>query len=79
VDNISDGHLLKVYMGGLNKDIKHELFLKHPENIMEAMQFSCHIQAKNNATHMSTIGAYVERKDRFGVHKIAVPQPTRIS
>jgi hypothetical protein len=38
VDNISDEHLLEAYMGGLKEDIKHELFLKHPENVMEAMQ-----------------------------------------
>jgi hypothetical protein len=44
VDNISDEHLLEAYMGGLKEDIKHELFLKHPENIMEAMQFAHHIQ-----------------------------------
>jgi hypothetical protein len=40
VDNISDEHLLESYMGGLKEDIKHEIFLKHPENIMEAMQFA---------------------------------------
>jgi len=41
-------------MGGLKEDIKHEIFLKHPENIMEAMQFSHHIQAKIRATHKYT-------------------------
>jgi hypothetical protein len=45
-------------MGGLKEDIKHDLFLKHPINIMEAMQCSHHIQAKNKATHKYTIGAY---------------------
>jgi hypothetical protein len=37
VDDISDEHLLEDYMGGLKEDIKHEIFLKHIENIMEAM------------------------------------------
>jgi hypothetical protein len=38
VDDISDEHLLEAYMGGLKQDIKHEIFLRHPTNIMEAMQ-----------------------------------------
>jgi hypothetical protein len=58
VDDISDEHLLEAYMGGLKEDIKHEIFLRHLANIMEAMQFSRHIQAKNKATHKPTIGAY---------------------
>jgi hypothetical protein len=55
VDNISNEHLLEAYMDGLKEDIKHDILLKHPKNIMESMQFSCHIQAKNRATHKSTI------------------------
>jgi hypothetical protein len=58
VDDISDGQLLQAYMDGLKEDIKHELLLIHPENIMEVMQSTCHIQAKNKATHKSTSGAY---------------------
>jgi hypothetical protein len=58
VDNISDDQLLEAYMGGLKEDIKHELFLRHPANIMEAMQYVCHIPAKNKATHKSTIRAH---------------------
>jgi hypothetical protein len=73
VDNIIDEHLLEAYMGGLKEDIKHDLFLKHVENIMEAMQFACHIQAKNKATHKSTIGAYAGSIDHFGVHKTTLP------
>jgi hypothetical protein len=76
VDNISDEHLLEAYMGGLKEDIKHEIFLKHPENIMEAMQFSHHIQAKNRATHKSTTGTYAGSRDRFGAHRETLPQPT---
>jgi hypothetical protein len=79
VDNISDGHLLKDYMGGLQEDIKHEIFLKHVENIMEAMQFSCHIQAKNRATQKYTTRTYVGRKYIFGSHRETLPQPTQIS
>ena len=40
---ISDQHLLKAYMGELKEDIKHDLFLK-PEDVMKAIQYSCHIQ-----------------------------------
>jgi hypothetical protein len=58
VDNISYEHILEAYMGGLKEDIKHEIFLKHLENIMEAMQFSCHIQANNRDTHKSTTVTY---------------------
>jgi hypothetical protein len=56
VDDISDEHLLEDYMAILTEDIKHEIFLRHPVNIIEVMQFIRHIQAKNNATHKSTIG-----------------------
>jgi hypothetical protein len=66
VDNISDEHLLEAYMGGLQEDIKHEIFLKHPENIMEAMQFARHIQAKNRATHKSTTGTYAGSRYIWG-------------
>jgi hypothetical protein len=45
-------------MGGLKEGIKHDIFVKNPENIMEHMQFSHHIQNKNKATHKYTIGAY---------------------
>ena len=58
VDDISDEQLLEAYMSGLKEDIKYELFLRHPTNIMGVMQSTCHIQAKNNAMHKSTIGAY---------------------
>jgi hypothetical protein len=63
VDNISDDHLFEAYMGGLKEDIKHELFLKHHENIMEAMQFAHHIQAKNRATHNSIARTYARSRD----------------
>jgi hypothetical protein len=79
VDDISDENLLEAYIGGLKQDIKHELFLRHPTNIMEAMQIASHIQAKNKATHKSTIGAYTIRKDCFGVYKTSVPQLTRLT
>jgi hypothetical protein len=69
VDDISDEQLLEVYMGGLKEDIKHEFFLRHLANIMEVMQSTRHIQAKNKATHKSIMGAYIGSKDRFGVHK----------
>jgi hypothetical protein len=55
VDDISVEHLLEAYVGGLKKDIKCELFLGHPTNIVEVMQFSHHIQAMNKATHKSTL------------------------
>jgi hypothetical protein len=79
VDNTSDEHLLEAYMGGLKEDIKHEIFLKHLENIMEAMQFAHHIQARNKTTHKSTIGAYAGSRDHFGVHKTTLTQPNRMS
>jgi hypothetical protein len=79
VDDISDEHLLEAYMGRLKEDIKHEIFLKHPIKIMDAMQFARHIQAKNKATHKLTIGAYAGSKDRFGVYKTTVPQPTKLT
>jgi hypothetical protein len=63
-------------MVGLKEDIKHELFLKHLENITVAMKFVHYIQAKNKDTHKSTIGAYVGSIDHFWVHKTIVPQPT---
>jgi hypothetical protein len=78
VDNISDEHMLESYMGGLQEYFKHEIFLKHPENIMDSMQFTRHIQAKNRDTHNSTIGTYAGSIDRFGAHKETLPQPTRI-
>jgi hypothetical protein len=78
VDDISDENLLESYMSGLKQDIKHEIFLRHPTNIMEPMQISHHIQEKNKATHKPTIGAYTGSKDHFGVHKTSVPQPTRL-
>jgi hypothetical protein len=71
--------LLEANNGGLKEDIKHELFLKHPKNIMEAMQCFHHIQAKNKDTCKSIMGSYVGRRDHFGVHKKTLPQPTRIS
>jgi len=43
---------------------------------MEAMQFSRHIQAKNRATHKSTTETYARNRDRFGVHRETLPQPT---
>jgi hypothetical protein len=79
VDGISDEHLLEAYMGELKQYIKHEFFLRHPTNIMEAMQYAYHIQAKNNATHKSTIGAYIRSNDRFGVHKTSVLQLSRLT
>jgi hypothetical protein len=44
---------------------------------MEVMQFAWHIQAKNKATHKSTIGAYAGSRDHFGVHKTIVHQLRR--
>jgi len=78
VDEIIDEHLLEAYMGGLKEEIKHEFFLKHIENIMKVMEFSCHVQANNKATHRSTIGAYACSRDRFGVHKTIICQLTRL-
>jgi hypothetical protein len=60
-------------MGGLKGDIKHECFLKCPENIMEAMQFSHHIQAMNIATHKSTTRTYVGIRDIIGAHRETLP------
>jgi hypothetical protein len=74
VDDISDEHFLEAYMGGLKEYIKHDLFLKHLENIMQAMQFSHHFQSKNKDTHKSTIGAYLGSRDRFGLHNTIIPQ-----
>ena len=74
MDDINDEKLLEDYMGGLNEDIKHNIFLRHPTNTMEAMQFSRHIQAKNKTTHKPTIGAYVGNTYHFGVHKTTIPQ-----
>jgi hypothetical protein len=58
MDGISDEHLLADYMVGLKEDIKHQLFLIHPTNIMEVMQFYHHIQSNNKDIHKTTIGAY---------------------
>jgi hypothetical protein len=58
VDYISDEMFLEAYMGGLKEDIKHEIFLKNPANIMEAIQFSHHIQSNNKDAHKYTIGIY---------------------
>ena len=79
MDNISDEHMLEAYMGGLHEDIKHKFFLKHTKNIMEAMQFACHIQVKNRATHKYTNGKYACTIYRFGAHRETLPQPTQIS
>jgi hypothetical protein len=38
VDDISDENSLEAYVGGLKQDIKHDIFFRHPTNIMEAMQ-----------------------------------------
>jgi hypothetical protein len=46
---------------------------------MESMQISHHIQAKNKATHKSTIGSYTRSKYCFGVHNTTIPQPTRLA
>ena len=80
VDDISDENLLEAYMSGLLIEcIKHEILLRHPGNIKEAVQFACHIQANNKATHKSTIRSYTRIIDLFGVHKTSVPQPTRLT
>jgi hypothetical protein len=76
VDYISDELLLEACMGGLKEDIKHEIFLKHHVNILEAMEFAHHIQAKNRTTHKSTTGTYVGNRDRFVPHRGTMPQPT---
>ena len=55
VDNLSDENLMEAYMGGLKEDIKHDIFLRYPTNIMEYMQFYFHIQSNNKAKHKSTI------------------------
>jgi hypothetical protein len=55
VDDITDEQFLESYMGDFKQDIKHEIFLRHHENIMEAMKFSHHIQAKNKATQKFSI------------------------
>jgi hypothetical protein len=79
VDDISNEQLLQYYKGGLKEDIKHEFFLRHPINIMEDMQYACHIQAKNKDTHKYTIGGYIGSINHFGVHKTSVPQMTRLT
>jgi hypothetical protein len=58
VDNKSDEHMLGACMGGLKEDIKHEIHLKQHENVMEAMQSTQHIQAKNRDTRKYTNGIY---------------------
>jgi hypothetical protein len=78
-NDISDEHLLETYMGGLKQDITHEIFLRHLKNIMEAMQFARHIQDKNKFAHKSPIGAYIRSRDRFGVHKTNISQPTKLT
>jgi hypothetical protein len=77
VDDISDEHFSESYMGGLKQDIKHDIFLRHSTNIMEAMQFARHIQAKNKDTHKSIVGEYTISRDRFGVHKIRIATRSR--
>jgi hypothetical protein len=66
-------------MSGLKQDIKHDILLKHHEHIMEAMQCSHHIQAKNSATHKYTTGTYTINIDQFWAHRETLPQPTRVS
>ena len=66
-------------MSGLKQDTKHDLFLIHPRNIMEAMQCVHHIQAKNKATHKFTIGSYIGTIDHFWVHKTNVSQSKRLT
>jgi hypothetical protein len=76
VDDISDEYFLESYIGGLKENIKHDILLIHPTNIIKAMQCSHHIQSKNKATHKSSIGAYAGSIDHFWVHKTTIPQPT---
>jgi len=45
-------------MGKLKEDIKRDLFLKNPKDVMEVMQFYRHIQANNKATHKYTTITY---------------------
>jgi hypothetical protein len=66
-------------MCGFKQDIKHEIFLRHPTNIMEAMKNAHHIQDKNKVIHKSTIGAYTTTRDRFGGHNTSVPQTKRLT
>jgi hypothetical protein len=79
LDNISDEHLLEAYIGVLIEDIKHEIFLKQPTNIVEVVPNARHIHAKNKATNKSSIGS----RDLFGGHKTThnttIPQPTRLT
>jgi len=70
---------LEACVGGLSEDIKHEILLKNLENVLEAMQFYCHIQANNRDTHKSTIITYEESRDRFVPHRETLPQPSQIS
>jgi hypothetical protein len=79
LDDISDEHLFQVYMGGLKEGIKHDIFLIHPTNIMESMQFARHIQAKTKATKKSKIGAHIGSIYCFGVHKTNIPQTKRLN
>jgi hypothetical protein len=55
VDNISGEHIFETY-NIFKEDIKHDLFLRHPENFDEDMKFSHCIQAKNMATRKLIIG-----------------------
>jgi hypothetical protein len=74
LDNLSEEYLLEAYMGGLKQDIKHELFLRKPQSIMEVMKNDRHIDGKNKDTHKYSVGG----RDRFGGHKKTISQPTRL-
>jgi hypothetical protein len=46
VDDVRYEHLLEAYMGGLKEDMKKDVYIRYPTNIMEAMQFNFHIQVR---------------------------------
>jgi len=70
--------MLEAYMRRLKDNIKHEICLKYPKNVMESMQYAHRIQAKNRATHNSTT-TYAGSIDWFVPHRATLPQPTQIS
>jgi hypothetical protein len=69
VDNISDKHLLEAYMGGLKEDIKHEILLKHLENVDEAMNFLIIFKPRIWLPTSLPLGTYVGSRDIFVPHK----------
>jgi hypothetical protein len=79
VDDISDEKLLQSYMGGSKEENKHELLLRHPKNVMEAIKTTRHIQENNKDTHKYTNVAHTWSIHHLVVHKTIIPQPKRLT